>query len=278
MSFAVCILSFNHPEITTRCVKSSLRFYKSDQIYLVHNGSQPQFVENLKNNFPAIHHLVIEQNRGYSGGANFALDKIFQTYDWCFFVTNDCEIIRVGQFPVQPGLIAPHIHLKKFGRTDSIGGQFFANKAHLRHVKSSEEFLSVPQGQAYIPRTAFLMHKKVFECTLGFDESFHSYWEDVDLSLRTQESGLPISFNRDFELVHSVGNTFNKHPLYASFLFHRNRARLCRKRVSWRDTFGVHRAQLEVNLLVDCISHTAQLALQKRWQSAQNVLRAYYGD
>ncbi len=278
MSFAVCILSFNHPEITARCVKSCLRFYPVEKVYLIHNGSKPEFVQSLKATFPGVQHFAIEQNRGYSGGANFALDKVFQNHDWCFFITNDCELVRTGQFPAQPGLIAPHIHFRKFGRTDSIGGQFFANKAHLRHIKTTEEFQSVPLGQAYIPRTAFLMHKKIFETTLGFDESFHTYWEDVDLSLRAQELGLTVSFNRDFELVHSVGKTCNKDPFYTSYLFHRNRARLCRKRVTWNDSFGIHRAQLEMNLLVDCVSYSTKFAMQKRWQSAQNILRAYYGD
>ncbi|MEK6555363.1 MAG: hypothetical protein AABZ31_08995, partial [Bdellovibrionota bacterium] len=140
-----------------------MRFYPVEKVYLIHNGSKPEFVQSLKATFPGVQHFAIEQNRGYSGGANFALDKVFQNHDWCFFITNDCELVRTGQFPAQPGLIAPHIHFRKFGRTDSIGGQFFANKAHLRHIKTTEEFQSVPLGQAYIPRTAFLMHKKIFE-------------------------------------------------------------------------------------------------------------------
>ena len=65
MSLAAVVLSFNHPEITSRCVRSVLRHYSQDQTHLIHNGSNPEIVEQLKRAFPNIHHHVIEQNRGW---------------------------------------------------------------------------------------------------------------------------------------------------------------------------------------------------------------------
>lgn len=278
MTLAACVLSFNHPEITARCIRSTLRFYEPERVFVLHNGSRPEFVEKLEKEFPELFHIKLESNRGFSGGANFALNHIFQKFDWCFFITNDCELIRVGPTPQVPSLQAPHIHFRKAGRTDSIGGQVFMNKAHLRHVKTAEEFSSIPSGQMYVPGTAFLMHKKIFAETLGFDESFHTYWEDVDLSLRVQDRNLPILYNCGYELIHSVGKTCHKDSFYTAYLFHRNRARLSRNRVRWNDHLGLPRAQLEVTLLVNCLSYAGRFLRHKKWENAKNVVRAYYGD
>ena len=278
MSLAVCVLSYNHPEITAKCVKSVLRFYPAEAVYLTHNGSSEKNKNELEKNFPEIHHISIEQNRGYSGGANFALHHIFQKYDWCFFITNDCELTQVGSTPKKAALIAPQIHFRKIGRIDSVGGQFFANRGHLRHLKSVEEFRSIPQGQCYIPGTAFLMHKDIFENTMGFDESFHTYWEDVDLSLRAHKLGHELNYDTHFQVIHSVGKTCHKEPYYTTYLFHRNRARVSRKCTPWSDNFGLTRSQLEFNLLVDFCLYSSRFIRQKKWDRAQNLLRAYYGD
>lgn len=278
MSLAATILSYNHPELTKKCVSSVLRFYSPQDIFLIHNGSRSENIEQLRSLFPEVNHIEITENRGYSGGANFGLHLVFKKYDWCFFITNDCELIQVGKEPMGSALIAPHIYFRKIGKTDSIGGQFFASRGHLRHIKTIEEFQSIPRGQAYVPGTSFLMHKEIFESTLGFNEQFHTYWEDVDLSLRIQNMGYKVGSNSDFQLVHAVGKTCHKDPFYTSYLFHRNRARLSRKVVSWRDSFGIPRLQLEFNLMFDFLSYTSKSIYQKKWDRAQSLVRAYYGD
>ena len=79
MNLTCAILSFNHPEITSRCVKSVVRYFADNapqaslkNIILVHNGSRPEHVETLKISWPQIHHLELASNRGFSGGANAA--------------------------------------------------------------------------------------------------------------------------------------------------------------------------------------------------------------
>lgn len=281
MSIAVAVLSFNHPEITSRCVRSVLRHYSAEQTHLIHNGSKPEFVQQLKNTFPDVHHHIIENNRGFSGGANFALHTVFEKKpeaSWCFFITNDCELVKIGELPRSPGMVAPIIHFRKVGRVDSIGGQVFAGKGHLRHLKTPEEFLSVPKEQIYIPSTAFLMARSTFESNLGFDESLHTYWEDVELSLRFSEMGHSLQFTTEFELVHAVGKTCQKDNYYTSYLYHRNRSRVCRAKTEWNESFGVPRAQLEMHLMVDYFKHSYRFATRARWDDLKLLTRAYYGD
>lgn len=281
MSLAVVVLSFNHPEITSRCVRSVLRHYSQDQTHLIHNGSNPEIIDQLKRAFPSIHHHIIEQNRGFSGGANFALHTVFEKnsdVDWCFFITNDCELIKSGELPRHPGMVAPIIHFRKAGRVDSIGGQVFAGKGHLRHLRTPEEFLSVPKEQIYIPGTAFFIARRTFEDNVGFDESLHTYWEDVEYSIRLNENGHSLQFTTEFELVHIGGKTCHKDRFYTSYLYHRNRSRVCRAQTSWKEGVGVPRAQLEMHLLVDYIKYSYRFATRAHWEDLKLLTRAYYGD
>jgi GT2 family glycosyltransferase len=303
MNFTCAILSYNHPEITARCVRSVLRFtlasgsssnspvhkssnsyelLKPDQIILVHNGSRSENVETLRQQFPQIQHLVMVENRGFSGGANAALLASFRQSDWCFFITNDTELIRLPEVNSQvlkkPAYIAPRIHFRRFGRIDSIGGQVFTSTGHLRHLKTAEEFFSIPKKEIYVPGTAFLIHKGIFESVGEFDEALHTYWEDVEYSLRVSEKNLPIQFTTEIELIHSVGKTCHKDPYYTSYLYHRNRARVCRQKTQWVQGYGLARAQLEFHLMYDYLKYSYRFAKKRRWDDVKSITRAYYGD
>src|SRR5690606_27636188 len=116
--------------------------------------------------------------------------------------------------PYKPAFVAPLIHQRRYGRIDSLGGQFFPNKAHLRHLKTPEEFNSIPKSEIYVPGTAFLLHRDIFAKVGPFDESLHTYWEDVEYSQRVNEKKLPIQFTTEFELIHSVGKTCHKNSFY----------------------------------------------------------------
>lgn len=282
MPFTCAILSYNHPEITAKCVKSVLRL-SSKNIVLVHNGSRPENVELLQKQFPQIQHFVMVENRGFSGGANAALFAAFRQSPWCLFITNDCELLRLPDMTKthlfnKPAFIAPRIHYRRFGRIDSIGGQVFTSTGHLRHLKTAEEFFSIPKKEIYVPGTAFLMHKDIFKEVGEFDESLNTYWEDVEYSLRVSEKGLPIQFTTEVELINSVGKTCHKDTYYTSYLFHRNRARVCRKKTEWAQSYGLARAQLEFHLLCDYLKYSYRFATKRRWDDVKAITRAYYGD
>src|SRR5690606_2360973 len=74
----------------------------------------------------------------------------------------------------------------------------------------------------YIPGTTFLAHQSAFEKVGGFDESLHTYWEDVDLSVRANRAGIHLGVAPQWEFLHKVGKTCHKDPFYTRHLFHRN--------------------------------------------------------
>jgi GT2 family glycosyltransferase len=221
MKFAVAILSFNHPHITSRCVRSCLKLVGPNQLYLFHHGTLEKHKEFLKQECPNVNHLESDWNKGFSGGANYLLDYLFETFEWLYFLTNDTECLSLGAIPQEPGLYAPLIWRRKTGIIDSLGGGFYPAEEKIFHLKQEEDWLG--DYFKYVPGTAFLMHKSIWNQVHHFDESLHTYWEDVDFSMRVQKKGLKLTYLKSFELLHAVGKTCHKDPFYTNELFKRNR-------------------------------------------------------
>jgi len=234
-SIKLVVLSYNHPELTARTLVSAQKLVKDSDILLVHNGSLTQHQKKLQADFPGLTHLVLRENRHYSGGSNAGLKAAFANnpqIDWVLFLTNDSQLLSLAPPPPRspPALIAPLIYARKQGRVDSLGGKFHVSRAHLSHCKSEEEFRS--NSHPYIPGTAFWIHREVFEKTGGFDESLQTYWEDVDLSQRVRALGFPLATDARTEVLHAIGKTCHKDTHYTTYLYQRNRKRISLKYAS----------------------------------------------
>ena len=225
----VVILSYNHPELTDRCVRSVQAYLPDDKIILVHNGSEAKWLKQHQSNFENISHLILAKNSGFSGGANAGLKSGFERDHWVLFLTNDCQLQSSPMPPESFGLFSPLIWARKIGRTDSLGGALQLRRGHLRHLKQGEIELDPKCDRFYVPGTAFWLSADVFAATQGFDESLGTYWEDVDLSLRVQNQGLRLGTHTATQVLHAVGKTCHSDVYYTTYLFQRNRKRVCLK-------------------------------------------------
>lgn len=229
--YHIVILSYNHPQLTSQTVKSVMGFgFPESQIHLVHNGSLLQHQETVMNEFPTLHHILMPTNKGYSGGANFGLHEVFKQTDSILFLTNDTEVIQLpSSFNNEYDFFSIAIFKRNTQNLDSLIGKIHLKTGHLTHVKSKADLDLESSCLAYIPGTAFGITRKSFLETNGFDESLHTYWEDVELSLRFQKQGFKIGYDDRFQVKHKVGKTCHKDRFYTLFLFQRNRKRILKK-------------------------------------------------
>jgi GT2 family glycosyltransferase len=264
-SFAIVVLSFNHPELTARAVTSARALH--DKVFLVHNGSEKKFVTQLENLFPNITHLKINKNLGYSGGANFGLTQAFQEHDWLILLTNDCLMKNLPYFPRCPAFVGPHILIQKSARTDSLGGAFVPHRGHIFHCKSEADFAQAKYK--YIPGSAFLMHRNVFQATGPFDESLGTYWEDVDFSQRALNLKFDLRVDPRWLVTHGRGKTCHKHRHYTLYLYQRNR-----KRISFKYTSTLYKPILFIILWMMWIKMAIRLSLGSRRNDLKILGRA----
>ncbi|MBX9765957.1 MAG: hypothetical protein K2X47_01685, partial [Bdellovibrionales bacterium] len=208
---ALAVLSFDRPTITLRCLEA-IKKAQNDRLippgtetFLLHNGSNTESIASVKNQFPTITHLVISENRGYAGGTNRLLKTVFASYEWVLFLSNDCQILNFPSIPKEPCLAGPLVYRRKEGQIDSLGALFSPFSGRLRHCRTQKEFLQA-QGlwTTYIPGSAFLIHRDVFQVTGGFDESLFTYWEDVDFSVKVKKMGFSLQIQPDWKVLHGV--------------------------------------------------------------------------
>jgi GT2 family glycosyltransferase len=254
-----CILSYNHPHLTEKAVNSALVHVRPESLVLLHNGSEANHVQYLKQKFSSIQHLELAQNRGYSGGANQLLSTIFEKSDWVLFLTNDCQLLTAPQIPDEVGFYSPLIWSRHIGRVDSQIGVLDFKKGHLKHAKEEHSKLSSAQIH-YVPGSAFIMHKEVFLKVGPFDESLGTYWEDVDFSIRAHKVGIPIKSFSKVQILHKIGKTCHKDNYYTTYLFQRNRRIVARRHCPPR--FRIH---LEAQLLWDTMRTCLFFAKKRKW-------------
>ena len=227
-NYAIALLSYDHPDLTAKAVASvlSLNFSK-EKLFLIHNGSELSHVNRLKTQFPDIRHLQTFENKGYSAGANFGFKEIFNIEENIFFLTNDTEVLELPKFfPQDLDLFSIPILKRNTQQLDSIQGVVNLRTGRLQHLRSFDSNLK-PYMKTYVPGSAFGLTKKAFEILDGFDESFHTYWEDVDLSLRAAlQPTLRMGFSESFKVRHKIGKTCHKSRFYTLYLFQRNRRRV----------------------------------------------------
>lgn len=242
VDYRIAILSYNHPEITSRCVRSCLKLTDSKKIILVHNGSLTQHEDRLRNEFTDIQHASLTENRGFTGGTNFALKTVFAQAPFALFVTNDCELLSLPSFFMNskasdtPIFAAPKIYRRKIEKIDSIGAICELKAGNLFHCKDPAQFSSAQSkySRPYIPGTAFILHRDIFHTLGEFDETLHTYWEDVDYSMRASTKGIELKVDPTCTLLHSVGKTCHKDPFYTRYLFRRNQPIVIRRHLHWK--------------------------------------------
>jgi len=271
----VVILHFNKLRLTFRCIESVLSAgYSPKTVYCFDNGSQTEFFHALTKQFPDIHQERIEKNRGYSGGFNAALRWVFSTgKEAALFLTNDTvlypkavELCSETAAKTDSGLVAPCVtYLKQPDLIDSSGAYFDINQCNLNHYREYGLQTQMTGQTDYIPGTAIWISSSAFEKLNGVDESYHTYWEDVDMCFRARKEGIKMARCYNARVGHGVGQTCHKKPIYTAYYYHRNRIRFCRKQLSSKEW---NRAKIHIRNDLD--------SLAAKWRTNRDEKRLEY--
>lgn len=224
--YGIAVLSYNHPELTAKCVNSVLKFAPAQNVFLTHNGSLEKHVAELKKLFPHINHNIIAENKGYTGGANTAIAETLKHFESVLFLTNDTEAIQLPDAAPQ-SFSSIKLLRRNSEEIDSVMGALNPRTGKLKHLKKLSDHS--PRDITYIPGTAFWINVDTFNALKGFDERFHTYWEDVDFSLRAHQKNIPVMYDETTVFRHKIGKTCHKDRFYTYELFQRNRGRCMTK-------------------------------------------------
>ncbi len=241
---AVLLLNYNQSNMTLECVASVLNTdYPDFEIFVIDNGSKTEDRENLKNKLPGnIHFAVIEKNRGYVGGMNFALETASKHNPAYFLVMNNDTLIdphAIKSLVVTSQKYQDHCivtgkvyHFDQPAIIQHIGWEF-TNKKMLKMRRIGD---NVPdQGQFdqetvmdMIDDIFWLLPAQVYKQVGGYSTYFWFNAEQADLALRAVKQGNKLIYTPNAKLWHkgslSIGGRDNNprliyYNLYSHLLF-----------------------------------------------------------
>lgn len=236
---AVVILNWNGRQFLELFLPMVVQRSKGAAIWVVDNGSTDDSVEYLKANFEEVNLLVFDQNYGYTGGYNRALDKIESKY--YVLLNSDIEVENGWLEPlfdimesdlniaaVQPKVLS-FAQKDKFEYAGACGGfiDFLGYPfCRGRFIGVATE---VDRGQYDDAREIFwatgaalMVRGSDYRKIGGLDENFFAHMEEIDMCWRLKRAGKKIMVQPKSVIYHVGGGTLPVWSPMKTYLNFRN--------------------------------------------------------
>jgi GT2 family glycosyltransferase len=223
-SVAIILVNWNGFEFTAACLYSLRKLdYPDFRVILVDNASQNQEGERLKIAFPEIDLIGNSENLGFAGGNNVGIrNALEQGFSYVLMLNNDTivEPDFLGQmmrkFAQNPrlGVVQPLIYFLH-DRTQiwSAGGKwnsFLGRAITLGDRESVDNFKVTDRKLDWATGCCMLITREALLKTGLLNESYFTYFEDVEWSLRFREKRFEIELAAEAKIYHEAGASSKK--------------------------------------------------------------------
>lgn len=212
-SIDVVIPVYNAPVLTRRCIDSVVTFL-SGSVRYIHvqddaSGTETcQMLEQLPYECVRVHHA--RTNRGFGASVNAAVDRSEASY--VLILNSDTEASE-NFLPLLCAALATDPQLAVI----IPGGNDYARHDLDQYLRRPGGYIATYRLQGH----AFLVRRKVFQETGGFDPAFgRGYYEDVDLGRRLDLRGWRLGVHPDARIQHKGGGSFGRGRSFRALVRH----------------------------------------------------------
>ena len=236
----IIILNWNGCEDTRACLESvyavrNITFH----VVVVDNGSKDGSIVRLRRQFADLEIIELATNTGYAAGNNMGLRRAMEYNPRAVLLLNNDTILS----PECPGRLYSCL-MRDEKVAAAVPKIYYAHaKKMIWYAGGSINWLRVSvhqDGYRLMDAGQFDREKEVqfaTGCALmvktawfrkygGLDESFYSYYEDMDLSLRIRQSGHKLIYCPAAVLWHRVGAGAKAEDYSPYYLYYQTRNRL----------------------------------------------------
>jgi len=233
---SIIIVNWNVKPLLERCLNSLGKYVKNIdyEIFVVDNcsqdGSREYLIQTKKEN-NRLNIILNKRNLGFSKANNQAL--ALAKGEFILFLNPDTEFVEMGLEKLikemskekKWGIVGcqlidlnnnPQYSVKSFPNVFSqilillklhyIFSFFPSVKKYFRNIKDFKNIQEVDQ----VDGTFMLIRKKYLDKIGSFDETFHIWFEDVDLCYRFKQAGKKIIYYPKFKILHHGAESFNQ--------------------------------------------------------------------
>ena len=238
----VSVLAYNSAESTVGTLRSLRRqTYPDFHLLLLDNDSDDDTLERVAREFPELETRRLPENRGYTGGNNFALDLArAEGYDCLLVATHDVEVEpRALECLVETAAAHPEAGVVGCVELDVRTGRERASAGGVYSKWFSRlSWETAPPAADTEPREVFCAHgalmlltRRALAAGVRMDENLFMYFDEVDLGFQLREKGLRTLVDRRVVFRHNRGpETFTTR---VGRLMQRNRLYVARKHGRW---------------------------------------------
>ncbi len=225
MDVSVVIVNYNTKDLLINCINSVIEKTKNIdyEIIVSDNNSGDNSVEALKNKFPAIKILALNENIGFGRANNEGIKQAKGKYIFCLnpdtlLVNNAVKILfDFMETHPQTGAAGGNLYDKNmkpiysFGYGDDIISLLFrktilkwTHRPIFRRIKDYEKNRDKSKVQEVnnITGADLMLRKSVLDEVGVFNEKFFMYFEETELETRIRRAGYKIFFVPDSKIIH----------------------------------------------------------------------------
>lgn len=287
---SVIILNWNGERLLSEFLPSVVEYTPADvaKVIVADNGSTDDSLKILREEFPQVEVWEFEQNYGFAGGYNKALDMC--TTPYAVLLNSDVAVDSDWVAPLlaymkshpQCGACQPKIlsyrDRSKFEYAGAAGGYIDRNGypyCRGRIMDSVEtdcgQYDSVADDLFWATGAAMMVSVEAYRKAGGLDEAFFAHMEEIDLCWRMQRLGYRIAAVPESHVYHLGGASLDASNPRKTMLNFRNSLLMLYKNLPQGRTRST---TLLRRRLLDTLAW-AQFVVKGKWGHAGAILRAH---
>ncbi len=283
---AVVILNYNGERLLRQFLPSVIQHSAPADVFVADNGSTDGSIGVLREEFPGVGVIRLNENFGFCGGYNAALREI--TYDYYILLNSDVEVTPGWVLPlkalldqrpevasVQPKILS-HQNRKVFeyagaggGFIDTLGYPFCRGRI-FDHVEEDRGQYDDERPVFWSSGACMMIRAEKFHEHGGFDEDFFAHMEEIDLCWKIARAGAEIYYSGKSTVYHLGAGTLGYQHPRKTYLNFRNGLYLIAKHFDRGELIG----KLPLRIMLDWLAALTFL-LKGEGRNSLSVLRAH---
>ncbi|PYS36770.1 MAG: glycosyltransferase family 2 protein [Acidobacteria bacterium] len=243
---SIIVVNWNGLDLLDECFASlAKQTWKNKEFILVDNGSTDGSRELLISwaaRLPNAQTILLPTNTGFCKANNIAFSRA--RGEWIALFNSDAvadpewlnELVRNGDAANRIGMLASKILFQDpAGVIDKVGHLIYWDGQNRGRgtMETDVGQYDQPDEILWPDACAALYHRKVFEETGGFDESFFAFGDDADLGMRARLLGWSAWYVPSAVVHHRHSASFGVYSPLKVMLVERNRLLLAVKNFPW---------------------------------------------
>ena len=285
---AIIILNWNGEKLLREFLPSVVKNTNADlgRVVVVDNHSTDGSWICLEQEFPDVERVLFEENFGFAGGYNRAIEMI--EVEYVVLLNSDVEVAPGWLEPlvaeldrdekvaaVQPKILA-YRDKNKFEYAGAAGGYIdylgfpFCRGRVMDTTEQDDGQYDDEVDVFWATGASLCIRRDVYRATGGLDEAFFAHMEEIDLCWRLKNGGYTLKVVPSSVVYHLGGGSLPMNHPKKLFLNYRNNLLMLHKNLCAKQRKKIFFARV----LLDTMAGGLFL-LKGQWSNTRSVIRAY---